>query len=101
MNYKNLNKNASVFLLTALTLMFSLPTAFADSDDELKVEIKIENGIAEIEVEFNEDEYEFELATSDIDEILKVTSLRTGISIDLLEEAMYLEIKDDDRDERH
>ena len=73
--------------------------AFADSD-ELEVEIKIENGLSKIKVEVDDDEYEFQLATSDIDEILKVTSLRTGISVDLLEEAMKLEVKEE-HDERH
>ena len=74
--------------------------AFADSD-ELEVEIEIENGLSKIKVEFDDDEYEFQLATSNIDEILEVTSLRTGISIDLLEEAMKLEVKEefDDSDE--
>lgn len=67
---------------------------FADSD-ELEVEIKIENGLSKIKVEFDDDEYEFQLATSDIDEILQVTSLRTGISVDLLEEAMKLEVKEE------
>jgi len=72
---------------------------FADSD-ELEVEIKIKNGLSKIKVEFDDDEYEFQLATSDIDEILKVTSLRTGISVSLLEDAMKLEVKDK-HDERH
>ncbi len=68
--------------------------AYAQSD-ELKVEIKIENEIANVEVESEDGEYEFRLATSDIDEILEVTSLRTGISIELLENAMKLEVKND------
>ena len=75
--------------------------AFADSD-ELEVEIEIKNGLSKIKVEFGDDEYEFQLATSDMDEILEVTSLRTGISVDLLEEAMKLEVKeefDDSEDE--
>ena len=86
----------------ALTLMFSFPTAFADSD-ELEVEIEIEDGVAKIEVEWDDDEYEFKLATSDIDEILEVTSLRTGIPVDLLEEAMILEVKyeNDNRDDEY
>ena len=84
--------------------------ALADGD-ELKVEIEIKDGISEVEVEFNDDEYEFQLATSDIDEILKITSIRTGIPVDLLEDAMELEVKeefderheddDDDREEDH
>jgi hypothetical protein len=67
-----------------------------DDDDELEVKIKIEDGEAEVKVEFYEDEYEFELDTSNVDEILEITSLRTGISVELLEEAMELKVKDDD-----
>ena len=99
MNNKTLNKNTSIFLLATLTLMFSFPTTFADSA-ELEVEIKIKDGIAKIEVDFEDEEYEFKLASSDIDEILEVTSLRTGISVELLEGAMKLEVKDES-DDRH
>ncbi|MCV0401737.1 MAG: hypothetical protein K5777_07155 [Nitrosopumilus sp.] len=101
-----MNKNyLSLFVIMGVLITGTIPvqqTAFADSD-ELKVEIKIKNGISEIEVEFEDDEYEFQLATSDIDEILEVTSLRTGIPVDLLEEAMKLEVKDDhdDQDDDH
>lgn len=87
----------------AFTLMFSFPIAFADSD-EREVEIEIEDGVSKIEVEWDGDEYEFKLATSDIDEILEVTSLRTGIPVDSLRDVMKLEVKnqddhDDERDE--
>jgi len=75
--------------------------AFADSD-ELEVEIKIENGITKVEVEFDDEKYEFQLVTSDISEILEITSLKTGIPVDLLEDKMKLEVKqefDDSDDE--
>ncbi|AJM91763.1 hypothetical protein NPIRD3C_0549 [Nitrosopumilus piranensis] len=88
----------------ALSLMFSFPVAFADSD-EREVEIEIEDGVSEIKIEWDDDEYEFKLATSDIDEILDITSLRTGIPVDSLRDIMKLEVKDnddhdDERDER-
>lgn len=109
-----MNKNyLSLLVIMGVLITGTIPSqqlAFADSD-ELEVEIKIENGLSKIKVEFDDDEYEFQLATSDIDEILKVTSIRTGISVDLLEEAMKLEVKEkhderhdddeDDRDEDH
>jgi len=110
-----MNKNyLSLLVIMGVLVTGTIPSqtlAFADSD-ELEVEIEIENGLSKIKVEFHDDEYEFQLATTDIDEILEVTSLRTGISIDLLEEAMKLEVKeehderhdddhDDDRDEDH
>lgn len=84
--------------------MFSFPVAFADSD-EREVEIEIEDGVSEIKIEWDDDEYEFKLATSDIDEILDITSLRTGIPVDSLRDIMKLEVKDnddhdDERDER-
>ena len=100
----SMNKNyLSLFVMLGVLISGSIPgqqLAFADSD-ELEVEIKIENGIAEVEVEFDDDKYEFQLATSDIDEILQVTSLRTGIPIDLLEDAMKLEVREefDDSDD--
>ena len=94
----------SLFVIMGILLTGSIPgqqLVFADSD-ELEVEIKIKNGISKIEVEFDGDEYEFNLATSNIDEILEVTSIRTGIPVDLLEEAMRLEVKDEhDNDEDH
>ncbi|MFB5602731.1 MAG: hypothetical protein ACE5Q8_07615 [Nitrosopumilus sp.] len=93
-----LSKNTSIFLLATLTLMFSFPAAFADNDD-LEFEVEIEDGVAQIEVEFEDEEYEFKLATTDIDEILEVTSIRTGISVELLEEAMELEVKTNDEAE--
>lgn len=103
-----MNKNyLSLLVIMGVLITGTIPNqqlAFADSD-ELEVEIEIENGLSKIKVEFEDDEYEFQLATSDIDEILEVTSLRTGISIDLLEEAMKFEVKeelddhDDERDE--
>ncbi|WP_148702727.1 hypothetical protein [Nitrosopumilus piranensis] len=85
-------------------MMFSFPVAFADSD-EREVEIEIEDGVSEIKIEWDDDEYEFKLATSDIDEILDITSLRTGIPVDSLRDIMKLEVKDnddhdDERDER-
>jgi len=98
-----MNKNyLSLLVIMGILITGTIPNqqlAFADSD-ELEVEIEIENGLSKIKVEFDDDEYEFQLATSDIDEILKVTSLRTGISIDLLEEVMEIEVKDE-HDERH
>jgi len=103
-----MNKNyLSLLVIMGVLITGTIPSqqlAFADSD-ELEVEIEIKNGLSKIKVEFDDDEYEFQLATSDIDEILKVTSIRTGISVDLLEEAMKLEVKeefddhDDERDE--
>ena len=99
-----MNKNyLSLLVIMGVLITGTIPSqqlVFADSD-ELEVEIEIENGLSKIKVEFDDDEYEFQLATSDIDEILEVTSLRTGISIDLLEEAMKLEVKEefDDSDE--
>jgi hypothetical protein len=103
-----MNKNyLSLLVIMGVLITGTIPSqqlAFADSD-ELEVEIEIENGLSKIKVELDDDEYEFQLATSDIDEILEVTSIRTGISIDLLEEAMKLEVKeelddhDDERDE--
>ena len=93
----------SLFAIMAILITGTIPgqqLVFADSD-ELEVKIKIERGMSEIKVELDDDEYEFKLATSDIDEILKITSLRTGISIELLEEAMELKVKHDDDDKRH
>ena len=90
----------SLLAIMGILLTGTIPgqqLVFADND-ELKVEIEIEDGVAKIEVEWDDDEYEFKLATSDIDEILEVTSLRTGIPVDLLEEAMILEVKDEDDD---
>lgn len=109
-----MNKNyLSLFVIMGVLITGTIPgqqIALADGD-ELKVEIEIKDGISEVEVEFNDDEYEFQLATSDIDEILKITSIRTGIPVDLLEDAMELEVKeefderheddDDDREEDH
>ena len=93
-----MNKNyLSLLVIMGVLITGTIPSqqlVFADSD-ELEVEIKIENGLSKIKVEFDDDEYEFQLATSDIDEILQVTSLRTGISVDLLEEAMKLEVKEE------
>ena len=91
----------SLFAIMAILITGTIPgqqLVFADGD-ELEVKIKIERGMSEIKVELDDDEYEFKLATSDIDEILKITSLRTGISIELLEEAMELKVKDDDDDD--
>lgn len=99
-----MNKNyLSLLVIMGVLITGTIPSqqlAFADSD-ELEVEIEIKNGLSKIKVEFDDDEYEFQLATSDIDEILEVTSLRTGISVDLLEEAMKLEVKEefDDSDD--
>jgi len=93
-----MNKNyLSLLVIMGVLITGTIPSqqlVFADSD-ELEVEIEIENGLSKIKVEFDDDEYEFQLATSDIDEILEVTSLRTGISVDLLEEAMKLEVKEE------
>jgi len=98
-----MNKNyLSLLVIMGVLITGIVPSqqlALADSD-ELEVEIKIENGLSKIKVEFDDDEYEFKLATSDIDEILEVISIRTGISVDLLEETMDLEVKDE-HDERH
>lgn len=88
----------SLLAIMGILLTGAIPgqqLVFADSD-ELEVEIEIEDGVSKIQVEWDDDEYEFKLATSDIDEILEVTSLRTGIPVDLLEEAMKLEVKDED-----
>ena len=90
----------SLFVIMGILMAGTIPgqqLVFADSD-ELEVKIKIKNGVAEVEVEFEDDEYEFQLATSNIDEILEITSLRTGISLDLLEGAMKLEVKDEHDD---
>ncbi len=96
-----MNKNyLSLLVIMGVLITGTIPSqqlAFADSD-ELEVEIEIENGLSKIKVEFDDDEYEFQLATSDIDEILQVTSIRTGISVDLLEEAMKLEVKEEFED---
>lgn len=88
----------SLLAIMGILLTGAIPgqqLVFADSD-ELEVEIEIEDGVSKIQVEWDDDEYEFKLATSDINEILEVTSLRTGIPVDLLEEAMKLEVKDED-----
>lgn len=92
----------SLFAIVAILMTGIIPgqqLIFADSD-ELEVKIEIQHGMAEIKVELDDDEYEFKLSTSDIDEILEITSLRTGISIELLEDAMDLKVKHEDG-ERH
>lgn len=90
----------SLFAIMGILMAGTIPGqqfVFADSD-ELEVEIKIKDGVSEIEVEWNDDKFEFSLSTTNIDEILEVTSLRTGIPVDLLEEAMKLEVKDEHDD---
>ena len=73
---------------------------FADSD-ELEVKIKAENGVSSIEVKSNGKEYKFKIATTNIDELLEITSLRTGIPVDLLEGALKFEVKDRHDDDRN
>lgn len=82
-----------IFEILAVGIISGQQLTFADND-ELEFEIKVKNGMTEIKVEVDDDEYKFELETSDIDEILQITSIRTEIPIDELKDAMKLEIKD-------
>jgi len=68
---------------------------FADDDNEIKVEIEIEDGIAEIKVQTEDDEYEFELGTTNIEEIIEIIQLRTGLSKDAIKDVMDIEINDE------
>jgi len=72
--------------------------AFADNED-IEIEIKIEEESAKIEVEIDDDKFEFELGTTDLEEILRVIEVRTGLPRDLIEEVMEVEINGFDESE--
>ena len=87
---------SSIFLASILILTVGTALSYVHADDEeIKIEIEIDDGSAEIKVEFDEDEYEFELGTSDLDEIISVIEIRTGLPRDLIEEVMKVEYEDD------
>ena len=71
-----------------------------ESEEEIEIEVKIEDGVASIKVEFNATKMEFQLETTDIDEIVAEIVARTGLSEEVVYANLKLEIeeeKDEDK----
>ena len=82
----------AVFAVLAVGIITPQQIAFAD-DEDIEIEIEIRDGSAEIEVEIDDDKFEFKLGTTDLEEIIRVIEVRTGIPRDIIEEVMEVEIK--------
>ena len=82
----------TVFAVLAVGIITPQQIAFAD-DEDIEIEIEIRDGSAEIEVEIDDDKFEFKLGTTDLEEIIRVIEVRTGIPRDIIEEVMEVEIK--------
>ncbi len=81
----------AIFAVLAGSMISFQQIAFADNED-IEIEIKIEEESAKIEVEIDDDKFEFELGTTDLEEILDIIVVRTGLPRDLIEEVMEVEI---------
>jgi len=81
-----------VIAVLAVGIISPQQIAFAD-DEDIEIEIEIRDGSAEIEVEIDDDKFEFKLGTTDLEEIIRVIEVRTGIPRDIIEEVMEVEIK--------
>ena len=85
------SKHALIAILAIVLGAITTPQiAFAD---ESEIEIEIENSKAKVEIKFEGDEYEFTVGTTDIDEILAIIEVRTGISQEDIRQIMKLEIE--------
>ncbi len=85
------SKHALIAILAIVLGAITTPQiAFAD---ESEIEIEIENSKAKVEVKFEGNEYEFTVGTTDIDEILAIIEVRTGISQEDIRQIMKLEIE--------
>ena len=82
----------AVFAVLAGGIISSQQIAFAD-DEDIEIEIEIKDESAQIKVEIDDDKFEFELGTTDLEEIIRVIEVRTGLPRDVIEEVMDVEIK--------
>ncbi len=67
----------------------------SDDEFEIEIEVEIENGIAKIEVEFGDEELEFEMKWVDKQTTVDEISLRTGLSLDQIDASISFEFEDD------
>ena len=78
-----------------------LSIAFADSEDEIEIEVKAEDGLAKIKVEINDEESKYEIQWVDeqttIDEIVSLT----GLSEEQVSSVITFEIESEDDDEEN
>lgn len=70
-----------------------------DDEDEREIEVEIENGRAKVEIDINGQETEFELETTNLDDIVEEISLRTGLTKEEINVIMKLEVEDDDEED--
>ena len=82
----------AVFAVLAGGIISPQQIAFAD-DEDIEIEIEIKDESAQIEVEIDDDEFKFELGTTDLEEIIRIIEVRTGLPRDIIEEVMEVEIK--------
>lgn len=59
-------------------------------EEELKIEVEVEKGIAEVKVDFAGEELEFELDTADRETIISEITARTGLTREQVEAAMEI-----------
>ena len=71
---------------------------FEVEEEELEIEVEIEDGVAEIEVKFNGEEFEFTLETTDRDAIIDEIIERTGLTRDEIESVIEFDIEGEDDD---
>ncbi len=69
-----------------------------EDEEELEIEVEIEDDMAKVEVEFNGDEFEFTLETTDRDEIIDEIIERTGLTKEQINAVIEFDIEDEDDD---
>ena len=72
------------------------PPDSIDDEFEIEIEVEIEDGIAEIKVEFGDEKLEFEMGWVDKQTTIDEISLRTGLSLDQIEISISFEFEHDE-----
>ncbi|NCN98904.1 hypothetical protein GW923_01850 [Candidatus Pacearchaeota archaeon] len=71
-----------------------------DEKEENEIGIKIEEGKAEVDVRIGDSKWEFELETTDLDNIINEIATRTGLSSEEVNAIMNVEIEEEDEEEQ-
>jgi len=79
--------------------MGMLPAQSFALEDEIEIKVEIKDGITEIEIETQELEAEFELDTTNEDEIIAAIMEFVDLSADEIRDVWKFEVKDDEHDE--